>query len=77
MSDKTSQAQKQSKADLRKMLAEAVLNTPGAIKLEPAQDAPSQPQFKRSGVKPPGKSKGLGLSSGRGSRKVGARPKRR
>jgi hypothetical protein len=44
MSDKTAKA---TKADLMKMLAEAVLNTPGATRLEPADTAPIEPTRKK------------------------------
>jgi hypothetical protein len=44
MSDKTA---KTTKADLLKMLAEAVLNTPGATQIEPVEEAPPEPTRKR------------------------------
>ena len=77
MIDKTTQTQKQTKADLRKMLADAVLNTPGATPLEPVRDAPSKPQpNQRSGMKRPGKTKRAGVSSSRTARNVSASAKR-
>jgi hypothetical protein len=68
---------KPTKAELRKMLAEAVLNTPGAIQLQPVRDPPSKPKpNKRGGMKPLGKSRRAGASSSRKSRKAGAAAKR-
>jgi hypothetical protein len=48
MGDKTTQ----NKADLLKMLAEAVLNTPGASRVEPVVDAPSELPMRKSRSSP-------------------------
>ena len=37
----------QEKAELLKMLAEAVRNTPGAVQVEPIRDTPHKPKPKR------------------------------
>jgi hypothetical protein len=77
MSDKTTQA-KPTKADLRKMLAEAVLNTPGATQLKPVHDALSEPRASKPlAPKGVGKTKRAGASSTRESRRVGSPTKRR
>jgi hypothetical protein len=68
---------KPTKTELRKMLAEAVLNTPGAIQLQPARDPPSKPKpNKGAGMKPLGKTRRAEPSSSRKSRKAGAPAKR-
>jgi len=72
MGDKTTQA-KPTKADLRKMLAEAVLNTPGATQLKPVHDALSEPLASKAlAPKRMGKIKRAGASSARNSRKAGS-----
>ncbi|WP_407153978.1 hypothetical protein [Bradyrhizobium sp. STM 3557] len=71
MSDKTTPA-KPTKAELRKMLEEAVLNTPGATQLKPVRDALSEPMASKPlGPKRVGKSKRAGASSTRKSRTAG------
>jgi len=63
MSEKTTKA---TKADLLRMLAEAVRNTPGATELEPIREA--QPGLKRKGRTAPNrvaKNKRLRRSSSR------------
>jgi len=77
MIDKTTQTQKQTKSDLRKMLADAVLNTPGATLLEPVRDVPSKPKpEQRSQMKRPGKTKRARVSPSCTARKVSASAKR-
>jgi hypothetical protein len=69
---------KPTKADLRKMLAEAVLNTPGATQLQPVRDPPPKPKpNKRAEMKPLGKTRRAGASSSHKSPKTGVPVKRR
>ena len=76
MSDKT--IQKQTKADLRKMLAEAVLNTPGATQLEPFRDPPSEPKpNKGSASKRVAKTKRAPVSSSRKTQRASGGPAKR
>jgi hypothetical protein len=67
---------KPTKTELRKMLAEAVLNTPGATQLQPVRDPPPKPN-KRAEMKPLGKTRRAGASSSRKSREDGVPVKRR
>ncbi len=76
MSDKTTP--KQTKADLRKMLAEAVLNTPGATQLEPLRDPPSEPKpNKQSASKRVARTKQAPASSSRKTQRAGSGPAKR
>ena len=61
MGDKTTQT----KADLIKMLTEAVLNTPGASRMEPVIDAPQEAPMRKSQSAPKrvGKIKGARSAS--------------
>jgi len=58
MGDRTTQ----NKADLLKMLTEAVLNTPGASRVGPVMDAPAEPPV-RTAAKRVGRNKGARVAS--------------
>ena len=69
MSNKTLQEPKQTKDDLRRMLAEAVLNTPGASRLEQVHEAAAERKPTKASAPKHAVKKRAGASSSRKSRR--------